>query len=314
MGRYIARRLGESVIVVIAVTLIVFVILHLLPGGPARALLGPRASASQVHAFIVANGYNRPIFVQYWRYIVNLTHGNLGFSYHYNETVVALLKQNLPKSAILVGIATTIALVIALPLGLMQAQHRNQVGDHVVTTAALTGYSMPTFWLGVLLIEAFAISLHWLPPEAPQGQTVAAILSQPKALVLPVATLTIVTTALFSRFMRSSAIEALVQDYVRTARAEGVSPRRILWGHVFRNSVLPIITLVGINIPGIIGGALLVEVVFNFPGMGLLFWNAASVHDFPVLMGFTVVIGVATVLGNLLADLLYAVADPRVRY
>jgi peptide/nickel transport system permease protein len=267
-----------------------------------------------VHAFIVANGYNRPIFVQYWRYIVNLTHGNLGFSYHYNETVVALLKQNLPKSAILVGIATTIALVIALPLGLMQAQHRNQVGDHVVTTAALTGYSMPTFWLGVLLIEAFAISLHWLPPEAPQGQTVAAILSQPKALVLPVATLTIVTTALFSRFMRSSAIEALVQDYVRTARAEGVSPRRILWGHVFRNSVLPIITLVGINIPGIIGGALLVEVVFNFPGMGLLFWNAASVHDFPVLMGFTVVIGVATVLGNLLADLLYAVADPRVRY
>jgi len=302
------------VIVVIAVTLIVFFILHLLPGGPARALLGPRASASQVHAFIVANGYDRPIFVQYWRYIVNLTHGNLGFSYHYNETVVALLKQNLPKSAILVGIATTIALCIALPLGLLQAQHRNQIGDHVVTTVALAGYSMPTFWLGVLLIEAFAISLHWLPPEAPQGQTVSAILSQPKALVLPVATLTIVTTALFSRFMRSSAVEALVQDYVRTARAEGVSPRRILWEHVFRNSVLPIITLAGINIPGIIGGALLVEVVFNFPGMGLLFWNAASVHDYPVLMGFTIVIGVATVLGNLLADILYAVADPRVRY
>lgn len=301
-------------IVVIAVTLIVFFILHLLPGGPARALLGPRASASQVHAFIVANGYDRPIFVQYWRYIVNLTHGNLGFSYHYNETVVALLKQNLPKSAILVGIATTIALCIALPLGLLQAQHRNQIGDHVVTTVALAGYSMPTFWLGVLLIEAFAISLHWLPPEAPQGQTVSAILSQPKALVLPVATLTIVTTALFSRFMRSSAVEALVQDYVRTARAEGVSPRRILWEHVFRNSVLPIITLAGINIPGIIGGALLVEVVFNFPGMGLLFWNAASVHDYPVLMGFTIVIGVATVLGNLLADILYAVADPRVRY
>jgi peptide/nickel transport system permease protein len=300
--------------VVIVVTLIVFLILHLLPGGPARALLGPRASAAQVHAFIVANGYNRPVFVQYWHYLVRITQGNLGFSYHYNETVIALLKQNLPKSAILVGIAIALALCIALPLGLLQAQHRNRVGDHVVTTAALTGYSMPTFWLGLILIQVFAISLRFFPPEAPQGVTVGAILSQPKALILPVATLTIVTTALFSRFMRSSAIEALVQDYVRTARAEGVSPRRILWEHVFRNSVLPIITLVGINIPGIIGGALLVEVVFNFPGMGLLFWNAVTVHDYPVIMGFTLVIGVATVLGNLLADILYAVADPRVRY
>ncbi len=314
MGRFIARRLVESLIVVIVVTMIVFTILHLLPGGPARALLGPRASASQVHAFMVANGYTHPVFVQYWDYILKLLHGNLGFSYHFNQSVMALLQQNLPKSVILVGAATLVALTIALPVGLLQAQHRNKIGDHVVTTITLAGYSMPTFWLGVLLVEAFSVNLHWLPPGAPQGQTVLSILSQPKALILPIATLTIVTTALFSRFMRSSAIEALVQDYVRTARAEGVSPRRILWEHVFRNSVLPIITLIGINVPGIISGALLVEVVFNYPGIGLLFWNAAGVHDYPVLMGLTVAIGIATVLGNLLADILYAVADPRVRY
>jgi peptide/nickel transport system permease protein len=267
-----------------------------------------------VHAFTVANGYNRPVFVQYWHYLVNIVHGNLGFSYHYDETVVELLRQNLPKSVILVGIAVVLSLCIALPVGLLQAQHRNKFVDHAVTTAALAGYSMPVFWLGLILAQVFAVSVHLLPPEAPQGETVGAILSQPRALVLPVATLMIVTTALFSRFMRSSGVEALVQDYVRTARAQGLSPRRILWRHVFRNSVLPIITLVGLSVPGIIGGALLVEVVFNYPGMGLMFWNAATIHDYPVLMGFALVVGVATVLGNLCADILYAVVDPRVRY
>jgi peptide/nickel transport system permease protein len=173
---------------------------------------------------------------------------------------------------------------------------------------------MPVFWLGILLILIFAVDLHWLPPEGPQGTTIGAILTQPVGLVLPVATLSIVTVAQFSRFMRSAAIENLVQDYIRTARSNGLSARAVLFRHVLRNSLLPIITLIGLSLPATLSGAVITESVFNYPGMGLLLWTAATVRDYPVMLGFTVVVGAATVVGSLLADILYGVADPRVRY
>jgi peptide/nickel transport system permease protein len=313
MTAYIARRLGQALLVIIGVSLIVFLITKLLPGGPARAILGPRATQGQIHAFLVANGYTKPIFVQYVDYISRLVRGNLGFSYHYNQSVVLLLSQNLPKSALLIGLAYVVALVIAIPIGMIQGVRRNKVSDYALTGVAFIGYSMPLFWLGIILILLFSVTLHWLPPEAPQGATVGAVLQQPSALVLPVVTLAIVTIALFSRFVRSSTIENLTQDYVRTARAKGVPDRRILFGHVLRNSLIPIITLVGLSLPVMISGAVIVEAVFNYPGMGLLFWNAATTQDYPVLMGFTIVVAFAAVLGSLIADLLYAVADPRVR-
>ncbi len=313
MTAYIARRLGQALLVILGVSLIVFLITKLLPGGPARAILGPRATQGQIHAFLVANGYTKPIFVQYVDYISRLVRGNLGFSYHYNQSVLLLLKQNLPKSALLIGLAYVVALVVAVPIGMIQGVRRNKVSDYALTGIAFIGYSMPLFWLGIILILLFSVTLHWLPPEAPQGATVGAVLQQPSALVLPVVTLAIVTIALFSRFVRSSTIENLTQDYVRTARAKGVPERRILFGHVLRNSLIPIITLVGLSLPVMISGAVIVEAVFNYPGMGLLFWNAATTQDYPVLMGFTIVVAAAAVLGSLMADLLYAVADPRVR-
>jgi peptide/nickel transport system permease protein len=314
MTGYILRRLGQSVVVVIGVTIIVFIIVHLLPGGPARALLGARASAQAIHAFDVANGYNKPIPVQYVDYVDNLLHGNLGYSYHDNQTVASLLGQYLPKSALLLGLAYVVALLVAIPLGLVQALRRNKPIDYALTGAAFVGYSMPAFWLGIILILLFAVNLHLLPPEGPQGATVGAVLSQPSALVLPVITLAAATVALFSRFMRSSAIETMVQDYIRTAKAKGMSGRQIVMRHMLRNSITPIITLVGLSIPGAVSGALITEQVYNYPGMGLLFWNAAVTHDFPILLGFTIVVAVATVVGSLLADIFYAVADPRVRY
>ena len=313
MTAYIVRRLGQALLVILGVSLIVFLITKLLPGGPARAILGPRATQGQIHAFLVANGYTKPIFVQYVDYISRLVRGNLGFSYHYNQSVLLLLKQNLPKSALLIGLAYAVALVVAVPIGMIQGVRRNKVSDYALTGIAFIGYSMPLFWLGIILILLFSVTLHWLPPEAPQGATVGAVLQQPSALVLPVVTLAIVTIALFSRFVRSSTIENLTQDYVRTARAKGVPERRILFGHVLRNSLIPIITLVGLSLPVMISGAVIVEAVFNYPGMGLLFWNAATTQDYPVLMGFTIVVAAAAVLGSLMADLLYAVADPRVR-
>jgi peptide/nickel transport system permease protein len=313
MTAYLVRRLGQALLVIIGVSLIVFLITKLLPGGPARAILGPRATQGQIHAFLVANGYTKPVFTQYIDYLGRLVQGNLGYSYHYNQSVMLLLTDNLPKSAVLIGFAYLVALLIAIPIGIVQAVRRNKLTDHVLTGIAFVGYSMPLFWLGIILILVFSVNLHLLPPEAPQGATVGAVLQQPSALVLPIATLAIVTIALFSRFVRSSAIENLTQDYVRTAKAKGVPDRRILFGHVLRNSLIPIITLLGLSLPVTISGAVIVEAVFNYPGMGLLFWTAATTQDYPVLMGFTIVVAAATVLGSLLADLLYAVADPRVR-
>lgn len=314
MTAYLVRRVVQAIAVVFGVTLLVFLILHALPGGPARGLLGPEASAEQVHEFIIQNGYNQPLWVQYGRFLDQLAHGNLGYSYQYNQTVGSLLSQDLPKSALLVGLAYLVALVIAIPLGILQALRRNTIVDYVSTGVSFIAYSMPVFWLGILLILGFAVSWRLLPPEGPQGATVAAVLHNPKAMVLPVATLALVTIAVFSRFMRSSAIENLLQDYIRTARAMGVPERTILFRHLLRNSLIPIITLIGLSLPITISGAVITESVFNYPGMGLLFWTSATSHDFPVLLGSTIVIATATVVGSLLADVLYAVADPRVRY
>jgi peptide/nickel transport system permease protein len=314
MAAYLARRVVQALFVVLGVTIIVFIILQLLPGGPARALLGPRATGLQLHEFIVANGYNKPVWLQYADYIDHLVHGNLGYSYHYNQTVNSLLAQDLPKTALLIGLSYVVSLLIAIPVGILQAVRRNKPVDYALTGVSFVGYSMPVFWLGILLVLVFAVNLHVLPPEAPQGTSIGAILSQPAGLILPVATLSIVTVAQFSRFMRSSAIDNLVQDYIRTARSNGLSELAILFRHLLRNSLIPIITLIGLSLPAVLSGAVITESVFNYPGMGLLLWNSATVRDYPVLLGFTVVVGVGTVAGSLLADVLYAVADPRVRY
>lgn len=311
--RYIARRLGQSVVVMFGVTMIVFTMIHLLPGGPARAILGPHARAEQIHQFNVENGYNLPIYRQYLNYIGQLLQGNFGYSYHLNQPVGQLLAENLPKTIVLVGAAYVISLLVAVPLGIMQAVKRNRAVDHTVTGLAFIGYSMPSFWLGFLLIMLFGVTLKWLPVSAPQGNFTY-IISHPSGLVLPVLTLSVGTVAWFSRYTRSSAAEQLILDYIRTARAKGASRNRVLLHHLPRNCLTPVITLVGLSLPTVIAGAVVVESVFNYPGMGLLFWNAATAQDYPVLMGCTIVVGAATVIGNLIADLLYARVDPRVRY
>lgn len=314
MTRYLVRRIGQAIAVLFIVSMVVFAILHFLPGSPARAMLGIRATPAAIRQFNAANGYNRPLPVQYLLYLDRLAHGNLGFSYHYDQSVGSLLTLDLPKSALLVGASYVLSLIIAIPMGIVQALRRNSSLDHALTGFSFVGYAMPTFWLGILLLVGFSATLHLFPPEGPQGASVMAALGDPAGLVLPVATLTIVTVAQFSRFMRSSAIDVLLQDYIRTARAKGASRWQMVTHHVLRNSLLPIITLVGLSLPGVLSGAIVVEVLFNYPGMGWLFWTAAGAHDFPVLMGFTIVVAAATVVGNLLADVAYAVADPRIRY
>lgn len=314
MTGFLTRRLGQSVIVVVGVTIITFLLTRMLPGGVARAILGPRASPPAIAEFNHENGLDLPIVQQYIFYMNQLVHGNLGFSYRLNESVTGLLSDHLPKTIILLGISTLIALAIAIPLGIMQAVRRNKMEDYSLTTLSFVLYSMPPFWLALIVIKWFAIDLGWFSPEGPQGP-ISSYLdpAQASALVLPVMSLALVTIALFSRYMRSSMLDNLVQDYVRTARAKGVSTAGVLYRHVLRNALIPIVTLLGLSIPGIFSGALITEAIYNYPGMGLLFWDSAQTRDYPVLLGVTIVVAVATVAGNLLADVFYAVVDPRVR-
>jgi len=311
---YILRRIGQAVIVLLGVTILVFILQHLLPGSIARAIIGPRASAAQLAAFNREYGLDRALPVQYFSFLNQVVHGNLGYSFKQNTSVDAIVLHDLPNDIILVGTSLVLALLIAIPLGIAQAVRRNKLTDYTATGVSFLLYSMPAYLLGLLLISVFAVNLRLLPAEAPQEPTITGVLSDPAGLVLPIATLTLVTCALFSRYMRSSAIESLAQDYIRTARAKGLGQFAILSRHLLRNSLIPVVTLVGISLPGILTFGLIVEELFNFPGIGLAYFNAAVNGDYPVVFGVTVLVALATVAGNLFADVAYAILDPRVRY
>jgi peptide/nickel transport system permease protein len=314
MTAYLARRLLQVLFVTFFVTIVVFVLLQMLPGGPVRALLPLNATPFQIAHLTHEYGYDKPLVVQYGRWLWQLLHGNLGYSVQLNMPVSQAIMQVLPKTIVLMTISIVVSLVLGIPLGIYQAAHRYRLGDYVLTGISFLGYGTPPFFIGLLLIDWLAIDVHVFPAEAPQGDTVAQVLSQPKALVLPVVTLAFFGFASWSRFMRSSVMDNLVQDYVRTARATGASERRVLWGHVFRNSLITIVTLLGLSLPALFAGAVITESVFNYPGMGLLFWQAAQNYDYPILLGTALIGTLATIIGNLLADVGYAALDPRVRY
>ena len=313
MTRFLIRRCAQAVVVLVLVSIIVFGLLHLLPGGPARAILGTHATPTTIAAFNKANGLDQPVPAQYWHWLTGVLSGNLGFSYQQNQTVAALLANRIPKTAFLAGVSVVLAVLIAVPLGLYQAVRRNKADDYVVTTVTFVLYSTPAFWVGLLLVDVLAVRLHVFPAEAPQG-SFGAILTDPGAMVLPVLTVTLVTIAAFSRYIRSSVLDELAQDYVRMARSKGAGRRVILFRHVLRNALSPVVTLLGLSLPFILSGTLITEQVFNFPGVGLLAFNSATNQDYPVLLGVVLVVGVATVAGSLLADIAYALLDPRVRY
>jgi peptide/nickel transport system permease protein len=311
---YLIRRIAQAILVLFIVTVVTLALVHLFPGGPIRALLGPRATVAQVAYYNRLYGFDKPFYLQYVKWVSQIFQGNFGFSVKLNQSVASLIGQDLPKTIVLVALGTIVSLLFGIPLGMYQAVKRYTTGDYVLTGVSFLGYATPTFFVGLLLVEWFAVDTHVFPPFAPQSSTLLGVLSQPRALVLPVAAYAFVLYALWSRFMRSSVMDNLVQDYVRTARAKGAGERRILWRHIFRNSLISIVTLLGLTLPTLVAGAIFIEVVFNYPGMGLAFYQAALNVDYEVLLGFTVLATIATILGNLLADIGYAILDPRVRY
>ncbi|MCX6513059.1 MAG: ABC transporter permease, partial [Actinobacteria bacterium] len=286
---------------------------QLIPGGQARAALGPRATSGQLANFNHLNGYDQPIWQQYWNYLIALFHGDLGYSYKNNQGVTSLIADRLGKTMVLVGVSTLFALAVAIPLGMAQAVRRNRPFDYGMTAVTFILYAMPAFLAGELLIIFFSFTLNWLPSQPPTDASAWAVLTNPVPFILPILTLSALEIAAFSRYMRSAMLDTLTEDYIRTAKAKGASSRRVLWGHALRNAILPILTLIGLTLPAVVGGALITEAIFNYPGMGLLTVQAASNDDVPLVLGTTLVATIATVLGSLLADLLYAAADPRIR-
>jgi peptide/nickel transport system permease protein len=310
---FVLRRIGQAVIVLLGLTLLVFFLEHLLPN-VARDILGNRATPQQVATFNHQNDLDRSVVYQYLHYLGQLLHGNLGFSYRLNRSVWAVIRDEAPRDLLLVGSSLVLAVVIAIPVGVAQAVKRNGMIDYTATSVSFLLYSMPSFAFGLILIQIFSIQFRLLPPEAPQEASVSGMLLHPSGLALPVITLTLISYALFSRYMRSSALDTLAQDYIRTARAKGLPERLVLWRHLLRNSLVPVATLVGLSLPAVLTAGLIVEQLFNFPGVGLQYFLAAEQTDYPVMLGITLLVGLTTVIGNLLADVAYAVLDPRVRY
>lgn len=313
MSAYILRRLGISVIVSLGLAAVTFGMLHVIAPAPGRAILGAKASPQAVNAFNKAHGYNRPVWDQFISYLHQLLQGDLGYSYKLNQTVNSLLAENWARSAYLTGIALLVAVLIAIPLGIYQAVKRNSIGDQVVTAGAFTAYAMPDNFLGLILIGVFAIKLGWFPAEASQSESIWSNILDIHAMFLPIVTLASTSIASYSRYMRSSALDALAQDYIRLARAKGLKERSVLRRHLFRNASLAMITLVGLSVPVLLGGDVVEEYLFNFHGVGLLFVNELDNQDFPTVIALVLIGGVLTVIGNLIADVALSVADPRIR-
>ncbi len=319
MGRYIIRRLLQAIPLLFLVSVAMFGLIHLLPGGPVGVFLNPRLSAAGRAAIEQRFGLDQPLPIQYLKWIWGALQGDFGFSFVTNQPVLTVLGQRFPPTLELFTTALVLALILAILLGTISAIRQGTVTDYVVTTLSYFGISMPIFFLGLLLQELFGIVLHWLPVSgiATAGVTFDpfnALWDQFNHLLLPMLVLATSFLAGWSRYMRSSMIEVRKQDYIRTARAKGASTRTVLWRHAIRNALIPLITVVAIDFGAVAGGAAITENVFAWPGMGQLFISSLESRDYPVLLSMLVLGAVFVVAANLLADILYAVVDPRIRY
>jgi len=317
MFTYVLRRLVQAFFVLMIVMLVTFTLPYFQPGGivaPAFAVLGVHASAANVHIWAVQNGMEHPYVVRFWNYLVQeFGHFNLGHSYKQNLSVWGIISLYVPRTIWLAASSLFLTIIIAIPLGIFQASRRNTTADYAATGTAFVLYGMPLFLLCMLSLQAFAFKWPHLPASPPNGVSPWAMFTDPVGFILPVACLTLAGVAALSRYMRGTVLEVLVQDYVRTAKAKGCSSRRVLFRHAFRNAMGPIVTILGLYLPGLLGGALIVESVFNYSGLGIQTVNAATNIDIPTVLGITLLVSILTLMGNLLADIMLGVVNPRIR-
>ena len=319
MGKYIRKRLIQSIPVVFGITILTYFIMKLAPGGPLANMINPRTSAESILRAKEAMGLNKPIIIQYVNWLRELLQGNFGYSTNSGQQVLAMILERLPATLLLTVTAFVLSFVIGIPLGVYSATHKYSAGDYGLTIFSFIGISIPSFFFGMGLIYIFAIKLKWFPTSGFgdttfKGTGMALFLNKMKYLVMPALVMSLANLATVMRFTRSSMVETLNQDYIRTARAKGLSEKVVIYRHALKNSLIPVITIFGLSIPNLFGGAYITEKVFSWPGMGLLGVDAIANRDYAVLMGLTLFTAILVLVGNLVADILYSFVDPRIRY
>ena len=319
MGRYIIRRLLQALLLMVLLSVFMFTLIHLLPGGPEQVIFNPRLSAAGRAAIRARFGLDQPLPVQFLRWLGNALIGNFGFSFVTNQPVSDIISQRFPATLELFSVALVLALILAITIGVISAVRQGTVTDYSLTTLSYFGIAMPVFLLGLFAQDIFGVWLHILPTSGTATLGYAfdpfnAFLDHLEHLLLPMLVLAVTFVAGWSRYMRASMIDVVKQDYMRTARAKGVSPVPLLIRHSLRNAVIPLITVVALDFGAVAGGAAITEGVFAWPGMGLLFLDSLTNRDFPVLLAMLLIGATFVITFNLIADILYAVMDPRIRY
>jgi peptide/nickel transport system permease protein len=298
-------RLISTFVVVFGVITLVFLLIHLVPGDPVEAMLGESATPADQEALRHSLGLDQPLFTQWWQYITNLAHGNLGQSLYTKEPISDMLLERFPATLELAFFGLLVAVLLALPLGSIAALRKDSVYDHGAMVFSLLGVSIPNFWLGPMLILLFSLTLGWLPVSGRENWL---------SLILPAITLGTALSAILARMVRSTLLEVLNEDYIRTARAKGLGESGVILHHALRNASLPIITVLGLQLGTLLGGAVITEIIFSWPGIGQLTIESIQRRDYPVVQACILLISLSYVLVNTLTDILYAWLDPRVRY
>lgn len=335
MWSYVLRRLLGLVPVLFGITLLVFLFLQLIPGDPAQAILGERGTPEQLAALREKLGLNKPLYVQYLTFVKNILTGDLGTSAVSTIPVAEELKRRWPATFELALAATLVAVVFGIPVGILAAVRKNSLLDTLSMSLSLVGVSMPVFWLGLLLVYFFAVNLHWLPTGGRLSTDLAidfrpitgflvldgmlvlkpeVLMDALRHLILPALTLGTIPLAILTRITRSAMLEVLSQDYVRTARAKGLAERQVILKHALKNALLPVVTIVGLQFGTLLGGAILTETIFSWPGIGSYIYEGILNRDYPVVQAGVLVVATVFVLVNLLVDLSYALLDPRIQY
>ncbi len=315
MLSYALRRIAMILPILLGISIISFAIMYVAPGQPTVMNLDPRISFEARARQIEALGLNEPPHVQYVKWLGNVLEGNLGTSFSRRVPVTTMIGERLPNTLLLMATAALLAVLIAVPIGVFSARKQYTALDYSVTIGSFLGLATPNFWLGLMLIMVFSVQLGWTPVGgvATLGADFS-VLDRLRHLILPAIVLASADMAALTRYTRSSMLEVLHQDYIRTARAKGLRERTVIFKHGLRNALIPIVTIVGLMLPTFVGGAVITEQLFSWPGIGKLFIEAVFERDYPVIMGVTMLGALLTVIGNLVADLLYAMLDPRIEY
>ncbi len=320
MRRYLIRRLLQTILLLFILSVVLFSLLHAIPGGPVRALIGPRATKEQIASITHDLGLDQPLYIQYWNWITNILHGNLGTSFASGLPVSFEIGTRVGNTLELFLAAMAFAMIVAILLGVLSAVRQYSIMDYSATIFAYFGIAMPIFWFALVLQQIFGVKLGVLPIFGQQSLNTTGFSPLDNFedhlvhLILPMITLSLLFIAGWSRYLRSSMLDVVKQDYVRTARAKGLSPRVVFFKHALRNALIPFITVVAIDFGGIASGAAVTETVYSWPGLGSRFLDALSDRDYPVLLAMLLISAASVILFNLIADLLYAVVDPRIRY